>query len=145
MILQLTEGVKKVILSAFEMLKGTSRRLFMASVVIQLGRGGQRLAERELKWNRCVINGCMSFEPVLYAKMLLHPGGVSQWKKLMGGKSRQGEKACDHDFEPEVKLTPFGIFRPDTNQTWLFFSNGSVTADFMVDRLEEIWPALKKR
>ena len=46
--------------------------------------------------------------------------------------------------EPEAKLTPFGIHRPETGQTWLCFSTGSVTADFMADRLSEIWPALKK-
>jgi hypothetical protein len=62
-----------------------------------------------------------------------------------GDKSRQGEQASDHDFEPEVKLTPFGLYRPDTNETWLFFATGSVTADFMVDRLQEIWPTLKKK
>ena len=61
-----------------------------------------------------------------------------------GGKSRQGEHALDHDLEPEQKLTPFGLFRPDTNQTWLYFTSGSATADFMVDRLQEHWPELKK-
>ena len=61
-----------------------------------------------------------------------------------GGKSRQGQSALDHDMEPEAKLTPFGIHRPETGQTWLCFSTGSVTADFMADRLSEIWPALKK-
>jgi hypothetical protein len=61
-----------------------------------------------------------------------------------GGKSRQGEQASDHDFEPDHKITPFGILRPDTNETWLFFTSGSVTSDFMIDRLEDIWPDLKK-
>lgn len=61
-----------------------------------------------------------------------------------GGKSRQAHAALDHDFEPESKLTPFGIHRPDTSETWLFFTSGNVTADFMVDRLNEIWPTLKK-
>lgn len=61
-----------------------------------------------------------------------------------GGKSRQGEESLDHDFEAEHKLTPFGIFRPDTSETLLFFTSGSVTADFMADRLDEIWPNLKK-
>ncbi len=61
-----------------------------------------------------------------------------------GGKSRNGHKALDHDFQPEAKLTPFGIHRPDTAETWLSFTTGSVTADFMVDRLTEIWPTLKK-
>lgn len=61
-----------------------------------------------------------------------------------GGKSRQAHQALDHDMEPLVKLTPFGIHRADTSETWLSFTTGSVTADFMVDRLQEIWPVLKK-
>lgn len=61
-----------------------------------------------------------------------------------GGKSRCGHKALDHDLEPDAKLTPFGIHRPDTSETWLCFTTGGATADFMVDRLSEIWPTLKK-
>jgi Rhodopirellula transposase DDE domain len=61
-----------------------------------------------------------------------------------GSKSRRPQQALDHDLEPEAKLTPFGIHRPDTAETWLCFSTGSVTADFMADRLQEIWPTLKK-
>ena len=61
-----------------------------------------------------------------------------------GGKSRQGKKALDHDLEPDSKLVPFGIHRPETAETWLCFSTGSVTSDFMIDRLQEIWPTLKK-
>lgn len=36
-------------------LKGSDRRIFMARVVKSLGKGGQRYAESELKWNRDVI------------------------------------------------------------------------------------------
>lgn len=61
-----------------------------------------------------------------------------------GGKSRRAHHALDHDFEPEAKLTPFGVHRPETAETWLYFSTGSVTADFMADRLNELWPGLKK-
>jgi hypothetical protein len=61
-----------------------------------------------------------------------------------GGKSRSGYQACDHDFGAEAKLIPFGIHRPDTSETWLSFTTGHATADFMVDRLSEIWPTLKK-
>ena len=61
-----------------------------------------------------------------------------------GGKSRSEHQALDHDLEPEAKLTPFGIHRPDTAETWLSFTTGNATADFMVDRLSEIWPTLKK-
>lgn len=61
-----------------------------------------------------------------------------------GGKSRCEQQALDHDFEADTKLTPFGIHRPDTGETWLSFTSGSATADFMVDQLSEIWPDLKK-
>ena len=61
-----------------------------------------------------------------------------------GGKSRQAHQALDHDLEPVAKLTPFAIHRPDTAETWLSFTTGSATADFMADRLHAIWPALKK-
>jgi Rhodopirellula transposase DDE domain len=61
-----------------------------------------------------------------------------------GGKSRRPTQALDHDLEPEAKLTPFGIHRPDTSETWLSFTTGHATADFMVDRLTELWPTLKK-
>jgi hypothetical protein len=61
-----------------------------------------------------------------------------------GGKSRRKHQALDHDMEPEEKLTPFGMHRPDTAETWLSFTTGSVTADFMADRLQAIWPTLKK-
>jgi hypothetical protein len=61
-----------------------------------------------------------------------------------GGKSRQAHEALDHDLEPVAKLTPFAIHRPDTAETWLNFTTGSATADFMADRLHAIWPTLKK-
>jgi hypothetical protein len=61
-----------------------------------------------------------------------------------GGKSRTKQCASDHDFEAKAKLTPFGIFVPETAESHLWFSEGSVTADFMVDRLEELWPKLHK-
>ncbi|MCU7909180.1 MAG: hypothetical protein KZQ71_11540 [Candidatus Thiodiazotropha sp. (ex Lucinoma aequizonata)] len=62
-----------------------------------------------------------------------------------GGYSRQGERACDHDFAPEATLTPFGILLPKTGDNHLWFSQSKVTADFMVDRLEEMMPQWKKR
>ncbi len=36
-------------------LKGSARRVFMARAVRDLGRGGQRQAERELGWNRRTV------------------------------------------------------------------------------------------
>lgn len=55
-----------------------------------------------------------------------------------GGYSRQGESACDHDFKADTTLTPFGILLPQSADNHLWFSQSKVTADFMVDRLEEM-------
>jgi transposase len=61
------------------------------------------------------------------------------------GKSRQGEMASDHDYEPEDKLTPFGIFLPFYNESFFYFTRSKVTADFMIDCLQSLWPTLKQQ
>jgi hypothetical protein len=62
-----------------------------------------------------------------------------------GGYSRHEVKACDHDFAPETVLKPFGIFIPQLNENHFYFTESNVTADFMVDALENLWPSLKVR
>ena len=54
-----------------------------------------------------------------------------------GGYSRTGTTGVDHDFKPDGALTPFGIFRPQTSESDLFFTDSKVTSDFMVDCLEQ--------
>lgn len=49
------EETKKLFRETAKELKGRTRRLFMARTVLALGEGGQRLAERELGWNRVTI------------------------------------------------------------------------------------------
>jgi hypothetical protein len=53
--MRLTEDVKRHLAETVRTLKGSDRRLFMARTVKLLGWGGQRLAERELGWNRHTI------------------------------------------------------------------------------------------
>ncbi len=62
-----------------------------------------------------------------------------------GGKSRQVNKAYDHDFSAGETLTPFGIFLPQTAESHIWFLTSKVTADFMVDQLQEVWPKLKEK
>ena len=50
--MELIEDVKELLIKTANVLKGSERRLFMARTVRALGEGGQRLAERELGWNR---------------------------------------------------------------------------------------------
>lgn len=54
-----------------------------------------------------------------------------------GGQSRTGTKGADHDFKPDGKLTPFGIFRPQTSESDLFFTDSKVSSDLMADALEQ--------
>lgn len=53
--MELTVGLKSLFIETAETLTGSQKRLFMARTVQQLGPGGQRLAQRELGWNRQTI------------------------------------------------------------------------------------------
>jgi hypothetical protein len=55
MTMELTDSLKALFGETAQTLKGSARRLFMARTVKELGRGGQRRAERELGWNRETI------------------------------------------------------------------------------------------
>lgn len=62
-----------------------------------------------------------------------------------GGQSRLLVKAADHDFRPEEKLTPFGIYLPQYHELYLYFTNSKVTSDFIVDCLQHFWITQKQR
>jgi transposase len=62
-----------------------------------------------------------------------------------GGQSRLIVKAADHDFHPEEKLTPFGVYLPQYHELYLYFSNSKVTSDFIVDCLQQFWFSQKDR
>ena len=62
-----------------------------------------------------------------------------------GGQSRLVVKAADHDFQPEEKLSPFGIYLPQYHELYLYFTNSKVTSDFIVDCLQQFWLTQKER
>lgn len=62
-----------------------------------------------------------------------------------GGKSRVITKACDHDFQPEQKMTPVGILMPETNELFVYGMTSKVTSDCLVDRIEEWWANVGER
>jgi hypothetical protein len=62
-----------------------------------------------------------------------------------GGKNRVTIQAADHDFKPTERLTPFGIFLPQFNDLWLSLVTSKLTADAIVDRLEDWWQQVKHR
>ena len=55
-----------------------------------------------------------------------------------GGSSRIQVKADDHDFS-KTFVTPFGILDVTSDQIALSFTKSKVTADFMVDAIEQYW------
>lgn len=60
-----------------------------------------------------------------------------------GGVSRVVVKALDHDFQPDSKVTPFGILLPDHNRLFLYFTPGKVTSDFIVDCIQACWAEVR--
>ena len=60
-----------------------------------------------------------------------------------GGYNRVSVEAADHDFKSEVELVPFGVFLPNTDDLFLYFTPSKVTADFIVDTLEQWWEEVK--
>jgi transposase len=61
-----------------------------------------------------------------------------------GGQARVIVKAADHDFQPTAKLIPFGIFLPQYDRLYLYFTASKLTSDFMVDCLMECWRPLRQ-
>jgi hypothetical protein len=62
-----------------------------------------------------------------------------------GGKTRVDAQACDHDFKPIANLTPYGIFLPQWDELFLYFTPSKVTSDFIVDVLESWWQTHRER
>lgn len=264
--MELANELKALFIETAKMLKGSDRRHFMARVIKILGKGGQRCAERELKWNRgtirkgtqelesgftcedafsargrkpaeehlpnllddikSIVDEQSQIDPTfkttrLYTRLsaaevrrqlILQKGysddelpseetirvklnqldyqlrsvQKSRPKKkipetdaifeqlgkvhaaadedetvlrismdakatvLIGPFSRNGKtrvivKAMDHDFEPDEKLTPYGIFLPKYDELYLYFTNSRVTSDFIVDCLRDVRLTIRAR
>jgi len=62
-----------------------------------------------------------------------------------GGKTRIPTQSLDHDFAPEITLTPYGIFVPEYNELFLFFVSSKLTADCIVDLIEHWWNQVKSQ
>ena len=62
-----------------------------------------------------------------------------------GGKTRADVEGNDHDFKPDEKITPSGIFLPELDELFYYFTTSKVTSDFMVDVLEDWWLEHQKR
>ena len=62
-----------------------------------------------------------------------------------GGVSRVPVKALDHDFSPDAKVTPFGIFLPVQDELYITMATSKVTSDFIVDTYDQWWVEHRSR
>jgi transposase len=62
-----------------------------------------------------------------------------------GGKRRVRTSAADHDFHPQARVTPVGIFLPASDELFLYGVTSKVTSDCLVDRLVDWWETVKER
>jgi len=62
-----------------------------------------------------------------------------------GGKSRTPTESEDHDFHPKTTVAPYGIFLPEFDEIFLYFTESKVTSDFIVDRLADFWKSESPR
>ena len=62
-----------------------------------------------------------------------------------GGFNRLEVKALDHDFRPDDKVTPVGVFLPQYNELYLFLFTGPVTSDALVDCIRDVWLMIADR
>lgn len=59
-----------------------------------------------------------------------------------GGFSRVEVKALDHDFRPDEKVTPVGVFLPQYNQLYIFLISGYVNSDAIADCIQSVWESI---
>lgn len=62
-----------------------------------------------------------------------------------GGKSRVAVQAADHDFAPEARVTPVGLFLPALDELYVYHVTSKVTSDCLGDRLEQWWETVRER
>jgi len=56
-----------------------------------------------------------------------------------------GSNRTDHYFGPETVLKAFGIILLAYNEEYFYFTDINVTADIMIDALEDLWSNTKTR
>ncbi len=62
-----------------------------------------------------------------------------------GGKNRTPTETEDHDYHPQTTVTPYGIFLPELDELFLYFTESKVTSDFIVDVLVDFGKTQSRR
>lgn len=151
--MELVEEFKEVLIETAKELKGSICRLFMARTVHALGEGGQRLAERELGWNRGTIRKGMH---ELESKMICIDAYASRGRKRSEEHLPDllsdiiaivdGQSQADPQFRTNrlyTRLTATEVRRQLIAQKG--YSDGELpTAETIATKLNELGYSLKK-
>ena len=68
---------------------------------------------------------------------------IGEYSRYGRSRGLSPVKALDHDMMPKEKLVPGGILEPVSGRSFLFFTGGNKTSDFMADGIELWWSERK--
>ena len=109
---ELTPEVKNTIKVAVGLLKGAARRLFMASVVAQMGRGGQSLAAQELGWNRNLIRkGLHELKSGMTCVDAFSSRGRKRWEEKQPGLAQDVRAIVDAQYQTDPTFRTTRLYR----------------------------------
>jgi len=87
----------------------------------------------------CRVNQDADADPTVLRLSMDAKATIKLGRFSRGGITRIIVKALDHDFNTKKKLTPYGIFLPQYDELYLYFTPSRVTSDFIVDCLSDFW------
>ena len=90
------------------------------------------------------VNKAADADPTVLRLSMDAKATVKLGRFSRNGMARVIIKALDHDFHTKKKLTPFGIFLPQHDELYLYFTP-RVTSDFIMDCLRDFWVTQGKR
>ncbi len=92
-----------------------------------------------------VVNAVALDDPTVLRLSLDAKAAVKVGPFSRKGKNRLLTEACDHDFQPQATVIPYGIFLPQWDELFLYCTTSNVTSDFIVDALEDWWLEHRQR
>ena len=135
--IEISPDLKSLYRDTAEKLTGSDRRQFMAQLVKQWGRGGYTFAEKELGWNRRTIRKGMI--------ELAHGLSIADSFRLRGRHPIEQNlphllsdigSLIDHDSQTDPSFGSSKLYTRISNELNLFFVSSKLTADCIVDLLE---------
>jgi len=106
----------------------------------------KKLPETDAIFKRlAVVNPAADADPTILRLSVDAKARVVLGRFSRRGRSRVPVAAYDHDFRDAPTVTPVGVFLPAVNETYLYFIAGRITADALMDVLQQTWDQVAPR